>query len=56
MMRLINEIRNLTRALYGQELTVQNVAELLDTGKDSCIKLRDELKQALQEEDSMIPV
>lgn len=51
MMRLINDIRDLTRALYnGQELTVNHVADLLDSGKDNCIKLRDELKQALIEE------
>ena len=54
MMRIINDIRNLTKALYnGQELTVQNVADLLDTGKDNCKKLRDELKVALEEEQEM---
>lgn len=51
MMRIINDIRMLTRALYnGQELTVNHVADLLDSGKDNCTKLRDELKQALIEE------
>lgn len=51
MMRIINDIRMLTRALYnGQELSVNHVADLLDSGKDNCIKLRDELKQALIEE------
>ena len=50
MMRIINDIRDLTLTLYGQTLTVNHVAELLDTGKDNCLKLRDELKQALVEE------
>lgn len=53
MMRLINDIRMLTKALYGQTLTVNHVADLLDSGKDNCIKLRDELKVALQEEQDM---
>lgn len=56
MMRLINDIRDLTRALYGQDLTVQNVADLLDRGKDNCRKLRDELKQVLREEQELTPV
>ena len=50
MMRIINDIRMLSKALYGQALTVNHVAELLDSGKENCIKLRDELKVALQEE------
>ena len=53
MMRLINDIRDLTRALYGQTLTVNHVAELLDSGKENCKKLRDELKQALKEEQEL---
>ena len=53
MMRIINDIRDLTLTLYGQTLTVNHVAELLDTGKDNCLKLRDELKQALVEESEM---
>lgn len=56
MMRLINDIRDLTRALYGEDLTVQNVADLLDKGKDNCRKLRNELKQVLQEEQELTPV
>jgi hypothetical protein len=53
MMRIINDIRMLSKALYGQTLTVNHVADLLDSGKDNCIKLRDELKQALVEESEM---
>lgn len=50
MMRIINDIRMLSKALYGQTLTVNHVAELLDSGKENCVRLRNELKQALQEE------
>jgi len=54
MIRVIEDIRSLVATLYnGQELTVNHVAELLDSGKDNCIKLRDELKQALVEEQEM---
>jgi hypothetical protein len=50
MMRLINDIRMLSKALYGQTLTVNHVADLLDSGKENCTKLRDELQKALKEE------
>ena len=50
MMRIINDIRMLTLALYGQDLTVNHVAELLDSGKDNCLELRKELEKAVQEE------
>ena len=50
MMRLINDIRMLSMALYGQTLSVYHVAELVDSGKEHCSKLRDELQKALKEE------
>jgi len=50
MMRIINDIRDLVGELYGQDLTVNHVAQLVDSGKEHCIKLRDELKVALEEE------
>ena len=51
MMRIINDIRDLTRALYnGQDLSVYHVAQLVDSGKEHCSKLRDELQKALAEE------
>lgn len=56
MFKLIEEIRELINALYGQELTVQQKAELMDTGKQHCLALKQELELALQEEDNMIPV
>lgn len=53
MMRIINDIRMLSKALYGQTLTVNHVAQLLDSGKENCVKLRNELKVALEEEQEM---
>jgi hypothetical protein len=54
MIRVIEDIRTLVATLYnGQELSVNHVAELLDTGEDHCNKLRDELIQAVQEEQEM---
>lgn len=56
MFKLVEEIRELINALYGQDLTVQQKAEILDTGEEYCIALKAELELALQEEDNMIPV
>ena len=50
MMRIINDIRDLVGELYGQDLTVNHVAQLVDSGKEHCSKLRDELELALAEE------
>jgi hypothetical protein len=53
-MRVIEDIRSLVATLYnGQELSMNHVADLLDSGKDNCIKLRKELEKAVEEESEM---
>ena len=54
MKRIINAINDLTRALYGVELTSNDVVAILDNGKANAIKLQAELERAIQEEDSIV--
>jgi len=54
MKRIVAALNHLTRALYGEELDSNAIASILDNGKENAIKLVNELKLALEEEDSIV--
>jgi len=54
MKRIINALKDLTRAVYGEELDSNAIASILDNGKENALKLVNELKLALEEEDMLV--
>ena len=54
MKRIINAINDLTRALYGVELSSNAIVSILDNGKENALILKKELELAIQEEDSIV--
>ena len=54
MKSLIREIKELTMALYGAEISKRDVELFLTLGKEKCKKIKETLKRALDEEHSLL--